>query len=146
MDLEVKKLVERVKQKDIQLVLDAKAREFLIEKGFDPAYGARPMRRAVEKYLEDPLAEDDAPSLQRFTATAGPRVQVVADDFICTNATRIRDDVWYDQDATVTQDVVGFWCGWTICTLKNNLSFDLVRVCFCDLLFQCGWNHDVAID
>jgi ATP-dependent Clp protease ATP-binding subunit ClpC len=31
--------------------------EFLIDKGYDPTYGARPMRRAVEKYLEDPLAE-----------------------------------------------------------------------------------------
>src|ERR1700738_5640754 len=32
--------------------------EFLIDKGYDPNYGARPMRRAVEKYLEDPLAEE----------------------------------------------------------------------------------------
>jgi ATP-dependent Clp protease ATP-binding subunit ClpC len=57
-DLEVAKLVERVKLKNIRLVLDESAREFLIEKGFDPAYGARPMRRAVERYLEDPLAEE----------------------------------------------------------------------------------------
>ena len=57
-DLEVKKLIERVKQKNIQVVLDEKARDFLIEKGYDPAYGARPMRRAVERYLEDPLAEE----------------------------------------------------------------------------------------
>ena len=56
-DLEVAKLLDRVKQKQIKVVLDEKARDFLIEKGFDPAYGARPMRRAVEKYLEDPLAE-----------------------------------------------------------------------------------------
>jgi ATP-dependent Clp protease ATP-binding subunit ClpC len=66
-DLEVKKLVDRVKQKNIQLILDEKAREFLIEKGFDPAYGARPMRRAVEKYLEDPLAEE----LLKGTVKAG---------------------------------------------------------------------------
>lgn len=39
--------------------------------------------------IEDPLAEDDAAGLQRFTAAAGPRVQVVADDFICTTAARI---------------------------------------------------------
>jgi ATP-dependent Clp protease ATP-binding subunit ClpC len=32
--------------------------EFLVEKGYDPTYGARPMRRAVERYLEDPLAEE----------------------------------------------------------------------------------------
>src|SRR6185436_19477785 len=71
-DLEVKKLVERVKQKDIQLVLDEKAREFLIEKGFDPAYGARPMRWAVEKYLEDPLAEE----LLKGTVKAGTTATV----------------------------------------------------------------------
>ena len=39
--------------------------------------------------IEDPLAEDDAAGLRRFTAAAGPRVEVVADDFICTNAGRI---------------------------------------------------------
>ena len=56
-DLEVDKLVKRLKEKEIDLVLDSEARDFLSEKGFDPAYGARPMRRAVERYLEDPLAE-----------------------------------------------------------------------------------------
>jgi enolase len=40
--------------------------------------------------IEDPLAEDDAAGLRKFTAAAGPRVAVVADDFICTNADRIR--------------------------------------------------------
>ena len=40
------------------LELDEKAKEFLVEKGFDPVYGARPMRRAVERFLEDPLAEE----------------------------------------------------------------------------------------
>ena len=39
-------------------MLDETAKELLIEEGYDPAYGARPMRRAVERYLEDPLAED----------------------------------------------------------------------------------------
>jgi ATP-dependent Clp protease ATP-binding subunit ClpC len=57
-DLEISKVVNRVKNKEIHLDLDEKAKEFLIEKGYDPQYGARPMRRAVEKYLEDPLAEE----------------------------------------------------------------------------------------
>jgi ATP-dependent Clp protease ATP-binding subunit ClpC len=56
--LEVAKVMERLKAKNIQLLLDGKAKDFLVEKGFDPAYGARPMRRAVERYLEDPLAEE----------------------------------------------------------------------------------------
>ncbi len=49
----------------------------------------------LERYpivaIEDPLGEDDGEALARFTAAAGPRVEVVADDFICTNARRIRD-------------------------------------------------------
>ena len=57
-DLEVAKVIERVRAKDIKVRLDRTAVEFLIDKGYDPTYGARPMRRAVEKYLEDPLAEE----------------------------------------------------------------------------------------
>src|SRR6478752_6263137 len=56
-DLEVAKVIERVSAKDIRVQLDTTAVEFLIDRGYDPTYGARPMRRAVEKYLEDPLAE-----------------------------------------------------------------------------------------
>lgn len=56
--LEVAKVMERLKAKNIRLNLDEKAKDFLVEKGFDPTYGARPMRRAVERYLEDPLAEE----------------------------------------------------------------------------------------
>jgi ATP-dependent Clp protease ATP-binding subunit ClpC len=58
LDLEIKKVVERLEKKGINLVLDEKARDFLVEKGHDPEYGARPMRRAVERYMEDPLAEE----------------------------------------------------------------------------------------
>jgi ATP-dependent Clp protease ATP-binding subunit ClpC len=56
-DLEIDKLLKRLRDKDITLLLDVTARDLLVKKGFDPAYGARPMRRAVERYLEDPLAE-----------------------------------------------------------------------------------------
>lgn len=58
LDLEVAKLEVRLKGRNIKLKLEEKARDFIIEKGYDPAYGARPMRRAVERYLEDPLAEE----------------------------------------------------------------------------------------
>jgi ATP-dependent Clp protease ATP-binding subunit ClpC len=57
-DLEVKKVSERLKYRDIRIQLTEPARSFLIEKGYDPAYGARPLRRAVERYLEEPLAEE----------------------------------------------------------------------------------------
>jgi ATP-dependent Clp protease ATP-binding subunit ClpC len=54
----VKKVIDRLKAKDISIVLEPDAKEFLITKGYDPQYGARPMRRAVERYLEDPVAEE----------------------------------------------------------------------------------------
>jgi len=56
--LEINKVMERLKGKNFKLELDDKARDFLVEKGYDPQYGARPMRRAVERFLEDPLAEE----------------------------------------------------------------------------------------
>jgi ATP-dependent Clp protease ATP-binding subunit ClpC len=56
--LEVEKVLERLRRKNLKLELDGKAKDFLVEKGYDPQYGARPMRRAVEKYFEDPLAEE----------------------------------------------------------------------------------------
>ena len=56
-DLEVTKVSNRLKNKKIVIRLDDAAREFLMKEGFDPQYGARPMRRAVEKNIEDPLAE-----------------------------------------------------------------------------------------
>jgi len=57
-DLEVSKVTKRVRAKRIEISLDQAAHDFLIEKGYDPTYGARPMRRAVERFLEDPLAEE----------------------------------------------------------------------------------------
>ena len=56
-DLEVDKLVKRLVDKEIELILEASARELIVTEGYDPDYGARPMRRAVEQLLEDPLAE-----------------------------------------------------------------------------------------
>ena len=58
LDLEIAKVGERLKARGINLVLDEAAKNFLVEKGHDPDYGARPMRRAVEQHLEDPLAEE----------------------------------------------------------------------------------------
>jgi len=58
LDLEITKVMERLKTRNILLQLDDKAKDFLVTKGYDPTYGARPMRRAVERSLEDPLAEE----------------------------------------------------------------------------------------
>ena len=57
-DIEVDKVRERLKHKEMSLELDNAVKDFLIEKGYKPEYGARPLRRAVERYMEDPLAEE----------------------------------------------------------------------------------------
>ena len=55
--LELEKLQARLKDSHIALSLDKKAAEFLVEKGYDSALGARPLRRVVQDYIEDPLAD-----------------------------------------------------------------------------------------
>lgn len=71
-DLEVTKVLERIKNKDIHVILDEAAHELLIEKGYDPTYGARPMRRTVERFLENPMAEE----ILRGTIKPGDTVNV----------------------------------------------------------------------
>jgi ATP-dependent Clp protease ATP-binding subunit ClpC len=56
-ELEVKKVKARLARKHIGIAIDDKAKEFLVSKGFQPEMGARPLRRVIEQYLEDPLAE-----------------------------------------------------------------------------------------
>lgn len=56
-DLEVAKFVKRLVERKITLEFTEEAKTLLIDKGYDEKYGARPLRRAVEHYLEDPLAE-----------------------------------------------------------------------------------------
>jgi ATP-dependent Clp protease ATP-binding subunit ClpC len=56
-DLELAKFVSRLTDRNITMEFSTAAKELLVEKGYDEKYGARPLRRAVESYLEDPLAE-----------------------------------------------------------------------------------------
>jgi ATP-dependent Clp protease ATP-binding subunit ClpC len=57
-DIELSKVRERLTEKGITLTLSDEAKEFLIEKGSDLDYGARPLRRAIEQFVEDPLSEE----------------------------------------------------------------------------------------
>lgn len=56
-ELELNKLTKRLQGRDVELELDESAKNFLVDKGFQPEMGARPLRRTIEQYLEDPLAE-----------------------------------------------------------------------------------------
>lgn len=56
-ELEIKKVQNRLKKRELYISLDDAAKSFLVDKGFQPEMGARPLRRTIEQYLEDPLAE-----------------------------------------------------------------------------------------
>ncbi len=57
-DIELGKLRERLLGRKLELEVSDDVRHFLISKGYEPEFGARPLRRAVERYIEDPLAEE----------------------------------------------------------------------------------------
>ena len=57
-DINVNRLISRIQLQGVKIDLSKSALEFLAEKGFDQNFGARPLRRAVQKYLEDPLSEE----------------------------------------------------------------------------------------
>lgn len=66
-ELEANKLIKRLAEKKINLTLSPEVIGMLVDKGYDPQYGARPMRRAIERLLEDPIAE----AILRGDLTAG---------------------------------------------------------------------------
>lgn len=79
-NLMTKQLVDRLKEQDIDLELTEAALEKVAKEGYDPEYGARPLRRSLQKYVEDRLSEE----LLKGTALSGQRIifDVEDDDFI----------------------------------------------------------------
>ena len=92
LSLEVEKVLERLRKKNLRLELDDKAKDLLVEKGYDPQYGARPMRRAVERFFEDPLAEE----ILKGVLTEGGLIQVTAD----------KDKLLFNQKPAATEGAV----------------------------------------
>jgi ATP-dependent Clp protease ATP-binding subunit ClpB len=56
-DIQMKRIEKLLEDRKIVIELDAKGRDWLANRGYDPAYGARPLKRVIQKYLQDPLAE-----------------------------------------------------------------------------------------
>jgi ATP-dependent Clp protease ATP-binding subunit ClpB len=56
-DIQMQRLGKLLEERKIAIVLEPKAREWLADKGWDPAYGARPLKRVIQKSVQDPLAE-----------------------------------------------------------------------------------------
>jgi ATP-dependent Clp protease ATP-binding subunit ClpB len=75
-DIQLKRLAKLLEDRKITLKVDAEAREWLAEKGYDPAYGARPLKRVIQKNVQDPLAEmilaGQVKDGQTVPVTAGP--------------------------------------------------------------------------
>ena len=71
-DIQVKELFKRMSTMNISIELTKAAKEFLAEKGYDQLYGARPLRRALQKYVEDPVAEE----ILKGTFTEGSVIKV----------------------------------------------------------------------
>ena len=57
-DLELTKLYGRINELGYRIEMTEKAKDFIVDKGYDEKYGARPLKRAIQKYIEDPLAEE----------------------------------------------------------------------------------------
>jgi len=70
-ELQIKSVQKRLKEKGINLIVDLAVQAFLTDEGYDPVYGARPLRRAIMKYLEDTLAE------QCLSKTLYPNTKII---------------------------------------------------------------------
>jgi len=75
-DIELKKVLRRVKDLNVEISITDKAKEFLVENGWDANYGARPLKRTIQKYVEDVLAEE----ILNMTLVSGDSVTLDYDD------------------------------------------------------------------
>jgi ATP-dependent Clp protease ATP-binding subunit ClpC len=71
-DLLLRRIRQSMADRELSLNLDDEAKDFLVEKGFDPAMGARPLRRAIQRYIEDPLSD----AVLRSELTPGSTIEV----------------------------------------------------------------------
>ena len=75
-EYELKKVRERLKEREMTLEIEEKAKDFLIEKGYNPDFGARPLRRALEQHVEDPLSE----AILRGEIRNGQSIKVIREE------------------------------------------------------------------
>jgi ATP-dependent Clp protease ATP-binding subunit ClpC len=87
-DLQLERLRGRLKEERIDLELSPEAKEWLIDKGYDPAYGARPIKRAIQKFLENPLSEKILYAEIKPGGTA--RVEVKDDALVIVEKTAVQ--------------------------------------------------------
>ena len=90
-DLELKALVARIEGLGYGIEITKKAKDFLVEEGYDEKYGARPLKRAIQKFIEDPFAEEiinaqieegDLLKADHKKGAAGLKISVVKGGFL----------------------------------------------------------------
>jgi ATP-dependent Clp protease ATP-binding subunit ClpB len=74
-DIQMKRLAKLLADRKLTIELDDKAKDWLGAKGYDPAYGARPLKRVIQKYVQDPLAE----LILQGKIHEGEKVEITAD-------------------------------------------------------------------
>ena len=103
-ELMIKQVQKRLKEKGINLIVDLAVQAFLTDEGYDPIYGARPLRRAIMKYLEDTLAEQClSKTLYPNTKIIVTRKKVEGTLLTYTNELEVEVD-FSDVDPTLLQD------------------------------------------
>ncbi len=90
-DLFIKKLADRLEDRDMTIALSQEAKDRLIEIGFDPALGARPLRRAVQREIEDKLSERILKG--ELSSATHVDVDFVAEEFVFTSKPHVRETV-----------------------------------------------------
>ncbi len=100
-ELMLKRLQSQLDEKRITLRVSDDAKEFIIDKGYDPQFGARPLRRAIQRYVEDLLAEE----MLQGAVTEGStvRVKVGADQLTAEEVTELHDNGTSDQTLPIGQ-------------------------------------------
>ncbi|QUS36379.1 ATP-dependent chaperone ClpB [Falsirhodobacter algicola] len=96
-DIQLGRLERRLEQRKIALDLDAPARAWLAEEGYDPVFGARPLKRVIQRHIQDPLAEmilaGDVPDGSTVHVSAGAEGLIVGDRISSSRRDRPQDAV-----------------------------------------------------
>jgi len=106
-DIQLRELAERIKINKMTFELTKAAKSFLVEKGFDEKYGARPLKRSIQKYIEDDLAEE----LLKGNITPGSKIKADLDKkkeklkFTFTGGDRVIDEKKMDKPIIPATDV-----------------------------------------
>jgi ATP-dependent Clp protease ATP-binding subunit ClpC len=98
--IQMRELLKRIASMGINIELTKPAKEFLAEKGYDPQFGARPLRRALQKYLEDPIAEELLKGKYPEGTTIRVKVNKKSDELRFSTALTTKDDGTEEEEET----------------------------------------------